>query len=232
MRGALLAAFGLASVLLLQGRAQEQVSTEDRQFLLDYLQRTQRLYREEVSPALSPTQWRFKPVPHRWSVAECAEHIILSERWLLSEFRAKFAESSEPAYIFHWRQPKPSAGDFQPIPRDRRAQAYRDRIAREIDRSNVDPSRPPEGDPPEPSLTPTFRFATPEDARKAFDAVRAETIALVRTTSLDLYNNYVYPGAGTQLLDGYEYLLRLPAHSERHIAQMREVRLHANFPSR
>jgi hypothetical protein len=215
----------------LPAAAQEPLTPADRTFLVDYLVRTQRLYRDEVS-GVSPEQWRFKPLPQRWSLAECAEHIILAERWLLAEFRDKFAKTSEPAYIFHWRTPKPTPADVHPVPRALRAQAYRDRIAREIDRSKVDPSRAPEGDPPEPSLVPRFRFATPEDAIAAFDATRAETIALVRTTTMDLYNAYVYPGTSERLLDGYEYLLRLPAHSERHVAQMREVKAHPAFPPR
>ena len=213
------------------GSAADELAPRDRTFLVDYLLRSQRMYRDEVS-GLSPEQWRFKPQPNRWSVAECAEHIILAERWLLSEFRDKFAKTPEPAYIFHWRTPKPRPGDFHPVPMAQRAEAYRERIAQETDRSNVDPNRQPEGDPPEPSLAPRFRFATPDDAVAAFDATRNDTIAFARTTRLDLYNSYVYPGASTRLLDGYEYLLRLPAHAERHIAQMREVKAHQGFPSR
>lgn len=211
--------------------AQEELSPLDRVFLIEYLTRTQRMYRDEVA-GLSPEQWRFKPLPHRWSVAECAEHIIFAERWLLSEFREKFAKTPEPAYIFHWRKPKPNPDDFRAVPRAERPDAYRDRIAGEIDRSNVEPNRPPEGDPPEASLAPQFRYRTPEDALTAFNATRSETTAFVRSTTLDLYNNFVYPGASTRLLDGYEYLLRLPARCERHIAQMREVKAHRNYPSR
>jgi hypothetical protein len=217
--------------LVLAGSAQERPAPEDRTFLVDYLLRTQSMYRGEVK-GLSPGQWRFKPLPHRWSVAECAEHIIMAERWLLAEFREKFAKTPEPAYIFHWRKPKPNPDDFSPAPRGRRKEVYRERIAQETDRSKVDPNRPPEGDPPESSLAPRFRFASPDEAVAAFDATRNETIALVKTTRLDLYNSYVYPGASTRLLDGYEYLLRLPAHTERHIAQMSEVKGHPNFPAR
>jgi hypothetical protein len=206
-----LACVALLASLSVPGGAQEQLDATDRNFLVDYLVRTQRMYRDEVK-GLSSEQWRFKPLPHRWSVAECAEHIILTERWLLSEFREKFARTPEPAYIFHWRKPKPLPGDFSPAPRSIRKNIYRERIAQETDRSRVDPNRPPEGDPPEPSLAPRSRFASPEDA------------------VADLYENYVYPGAGTRLLDGYEYLLRLPAHSERHVAQMREVKGHPDFP--
>jgi hypothetical protein len=229
-RGGWATCVALGLWLVLPAAAQEPLTPADRTFLVDYLVRTQRMYRDEVA-GVSPEQWRFKPLPQRWSLAECAEHIILTERWLLAEFRDKFAKTAEPAYIFHWRTPRPDPADFHSVPRALRAATYRDRIAREIDRSKVDPTRPPEGDPPEPSLAPRFRFATPADAMAAFDATRDETVAFVQTTTMDLYNAYVYPGASEQLLDGYEYLLRLPAHTERHVAQMREVKAHPGFPS-
>ena len=60
------------------GSAADELAPRDRTFLVDYLLRSQRMYRDEVS-GLSPEQWRFKPQPNRWSVAECAEHIILAE---------------------------------------------------------------------------------------------------------------------------------------------------------
>jgi hypothetical protein len=226
----LIAGFLAFSCLALPGDAQEALSETDRTFLVEYLVRTQRMFRDEIS-GLTEEQWRFKPLPQRWSVAECAEHIVLAERWLMSQFHETFAKTQEPAYIFHWRKPRPRPKDFRVVPRSERAEAYRDRIARETDRSKVDPSRPPEGDPPEASLAPAFRYSAPEEAITALDAVRGETIAFVRTTRLDLYNNYVYPGTSTLLLDGFEYLLRVPAHAERHIAQMQEVKAHARFPS-
>src|SRR5271169_5800965 len=33
---------------------------------------------------LSPTQLQFKPAPDRWSVAECLEHIVIVESFILS----------------------------------------------------------------------------------------------------------------------------------------------------
>src|SRR5580693_7590167 len=41
---------------------------------------------------LSPTQWNFKPDEKTWSVAECAEHIAVSEDVIFG-YVAKFVEA-------------------------------------------------------------------------------------------------------------------------------------------
>ena len=53
---------------------------------------------------MSGAQWVFKPAPWRWSSAECAEHIVISEQWLLEEFLSKFGKNAKPARIFSWAQ--------------------------------------------------------------------------------------------------------------------------------
>src|SRR5438128_9091601 len=36
----------------------------------------------DATKGLSPAQWNFKAGPDRWSIAECAEHIALSEEFI------------------------------------------------------------------------------------------------------------------------------------------------------
>ena len=48
---------------------------------VEHLQRTERMFLDETA-GLSEAQWKFKPGPDRWSVAECAEHITASEELL------------------------------------------------------------------------------------------------------------------------------------------------------
>jgi hypothetical protein len=33
----------------------------------------------KATEGLSPAQWTFKPAPDRWSIQECAEHIVILE---------------------------------------------------------------------------------------------------------------------------------------------------------
>ena len=36
----------------------------------------------DATKGLTPAQWNFKAGPDRWSIAECAEHIALSEEFI------------------------------------------------------------------------------------------------------------------------------------------------------
>src|SRR2546425_10113325 len=43
----------------------------------------------DATKGLSAAQWNFKPAPERWSVAECAEHIALSEGFIFGVITEK-----------------------------------------------------------------------------------------------------------------------------------------------
>src|SRR5436190_20236160 len=45
---------------------------------------------------LTEAQWNFKPAPNVWSIAECAEHIALSEDLLLDSLPKLMQSPSEP----------------------------------------------------------------------------------------------------------------------------------------
>jgi hypothetical protein len=53
----------------------------ERSYLVDQLVQTKKDMLASIK-GLSAEQWRFKPAPNVWSVAECAEHIILAEDYL------------------------------------------------------------------------------------------------------------------------------------------------------
>jgi hypothetical protein len=80
---------------------------------------------------------------------------------------------------------------------------------------------------PEP-LVPSAKFANPADAARAFTAARDKTIAYVKTTDDPLRAHVGKSPAGT--LDAYQFLILLSAHSERHNAQIQEVKANADYP--
>jgi len=201
---------------------------EERQFLLGYLKRTRMMTHDAVS-GVTPAQWTFKPKPFRWSVAECAEHIILAEHWLMNEFENKFAKGNEPAYIFHWLKPKPRMEDFKILPPDER-RIFDLRILNSmLDRSQVDTSIPSDP-PPEVSIVPKMKYKTPEEMLVDFDQTRDRTIRIIEELKVDLRQYYIYPNTTKSLLDGYQYLLRIPSHNERHLMQLQEVKGDPNYP--
>ena len=80
---------------------------------------------------------------------------------------------------------------------------------------------------PEP-LKPTNRFGSPADAEKHFLESRATTEQYLKTTP-DLRAHATDSPMGVKL-DGYEWVLLIAAHSERHTKQMLEVKADPNFP--
>lgn len=201
---------------------------EERRFLMDYLKRS-RLMMHDAVRGVTPEQWTYKPKPFRWSVAECAEHIILAEQWLMSEFATKYAKSNEPAYIFHWIKPKPKPNDFKIIPLEHRHSRDLLTLNDMLDRSKVDTSIP-RNPPPDVVFVPTGKYKTPEEMLKAFEQQRDETLRIIEALKVDWRQHYIYPNGGSFLHDGYSYLLRIPAHCERHLMQLWEVKRDEKFP--
>src|SRR5262249_23797081 len=79
-------AFALA--LTLTARAQNAsteksaLTPEERQAAIKYLEDTRQKVLDSLKD-ISDAQWKFKPTPDRWSAAEVAEHIAVSEETLL-----------------------------------------------------------------------------------------------------------------------------------------------------
>jgi hypothetical protein len=224
--------FVAASMVARAGAAQQRdsipVHEEEFRFVIDYLKRTSLMMHDAVR-YVSPKQWTFKAKPFRWSVAECAEHIILAERWLMTEFENKFAKGDEPAYIFHWRKPRPTPKDFTMLPLAERRIIDLRLLNDMLDRSKVDTSIPSDP-PPEVSLAPRMNYKTPEDMLAEFDTVRNASNRIITQERANLRNYYVYPGSSAFLLDGYQYVIRIPSHCERHLMQLQEVKRDPVYP--
>ncbi|HMD18194.1 MAG TPA: DinB family protein [Terriglobales bacterium] len=179
------------------------LSAEERAAALTSLQATHDAFLKSIA-GLSEKQWRFKPAPDRWSVAEVAEHIAVSESTLLGLVQTKFMMS--PA-----------------DPSKRAEVAGKDQIIME-----KVPDRSRKAQAPE-FLKPTNRWATEAELTKAFDDSRKATMDYIRTTNDDLRDHFgPHPLLGT--LDAYQWILLISAHSERHTKQIEEVKADPNFP--
>jgi hypothetical protein len=78
--------------------AEDRPVSTDTQSVLDHLSRTRQLFLDAIA-GLTPEQWSWKPAPERWSVAECAEHITLSEAFLRDLLRGAIATPADPAVL-------------------------------------------------------------------------------------------------------------------------------------
>lgn len=204
------AAVFLAAISLTLGSALAQnalttptpLTAQEREFALQQFQTTRDNFLKSIS-GLSQKQWTFKPGPDRWSIAEVAEHITVSETTIFGAVQRSLQAPAAP---------------------DKREQV---KGKDELILTRV-PDRSHKAQAPE-ILRPTGRFATEADLTKVFEDARKANMEYIRTTNDDLRDHFFdHPAFGT--LDGYQWLLLISTHSARHTAQIEEVKADPNFP--
>jgi len=177
------------------------MTSAERAYLVQQLEQSKKNMLASIQ-GVSEAQWKFKPAPNVWSVAECAEHIILAEDFLFG-FSQEALKTPAVARLANAN-----------------AEADKKLVAAVQDRSK-------KATAPEP-ITPSGKFDTPADAVRAFTAKRDKTIAYVKSTKDDLRVHTFASPAGT--MDAYQFLLLMASHSARHTAQIREVQGNADYP--
>jgi uncharacterized damage-inducible protein DinB len=177
------------------------MTAAERAYVVEQLEATQKIVLAGLQ-GVTDAQWKFKPAPNVWSVQECAEHIVLSEEFLLGTTQKIVASPARPRLAT--------------------ATAEADR---KLFESIQDRSR--KGTAPEP-IVPAGKFATPADAAREFTARRAKTIAYAKATDDDLRTHSMRGPVGE--MDAYQFLLLLASHSARHTAQIREVQANPAYP--
>lgn len=198
MRRLLILGFLAAQFIRADGGA---MSDSERSYLIEQLEQSKKAMLASID-GLTEAQWKFKPAPNVWSVQECAEHIVLAESYI---FQGSQQVLKTPAVA----RPERSNSEVDHVI-----------VSRVQDRSQ-------KATAPEP-LVPGRKFATPEEAAKAFVAARDKTIAYVKSTQDDL-RTHVGPGPAGPM-DAYQFLLLLASHSARHTAQIREVESNSGYP--
>ncbi len=199
-----LAAVLMALVLMAGATAAsaQEVTQAEKDKALQYLESTKKNVLE-ATKGLSEAQWNFKAGPDRWSVAQVVEHIAASEDFIRGMVVEKVMTA--PAGEAGRDMKKTDEGVLAMVPdRTHKAQA------------------------PEP-LVPTNRFGSPEGSIKRFVETRAATEDFLKTTT-GLRDHVMDSPLGK--LDGYEFVLFIAAHSERHTKQINEVKADPNFPKK
>jgi hypothetical protein len=175
-------------------------AVSDQAALVAEMQRTEARFLKSIE-GLSEAQWKFKAAPDRWSVAECAEHIIAAESFIRGMIVPVLSKDATPEMV--------------------KEGTRKDEM---VTKAIVD--RTTKFKAPEP-LIPTNKFADPATATAAFKKERAETIALTSTADLRTHADKHFAFGN---LDAYGWFLFLSSHSERHTLQIDEVKAHADFP--
>ncbi len=195
----------LVALFLLAGAAAaraQEVTPADKEHALQYLESTKKNVLE-ATKGLSEAQWNFKPAPDRWSVAQVMEHIAAAEDFIRDMTKEKVMTS--PA-----------------------GEAGRDLKKTDEAVLAMVPDRSHKAQAPEP-LVPSNRFGSPEASVKHFVESRAATEDFLKSAS-GLRDHVMDSPLGK--LDGYEFVLFIAAHSERHTKQINEVKADPGFPKK
>jgi hypothetical protein len=196
--------FILIAVLAVAGvvaSSAQELTQADKEHALQYLEATKKDVLD-ATKGLSVAQWNFKPTPDRWSVAQVMEHIAASEDFIRDGLLKEKVMVSPPGEPGRDLKKIDAAVEAMIPDRSHKAQA------------------------PDP-LVPNNRFGSPEGSIEHFLESRATTEEYLRTTPG--LRDHVMDGPVGKM-DGYEFILFIAAHSERHVKQISEVKADPNFP--
>lgn len=190
----------LAASSLLAGSHSEM--SADRQKLMEHLEQSRKAFLASIED-VSESQWKYKPAADKWSIAEIAEHVTLSES-MIEAMVLKAAAEAKPA--------------------EKRSQATDEKIGEMIlnrDRKLQAPE----------VLKPASKFASRAELVKAFEDARAKTVAGAKAYPHDM-RSILLPNPVFGELDLQQNYLFLSGHTLRHTAQIEEVKKSEGYPSK
>jgi hypothetical protein len=168
------------------------ISAPDRAALLDILTASAARFRA-ATEGLTEAQWNHRPAPDKWSAADVAEHLALSEEVMPRLARKALSEPGS----------------------ERDETQVREQDAEIIDSMKDDAWK---GNAPE-SIKPRHTYPDGRAAAATFLERRTRTMQYVRDTD-DPLRLHTFPHPAYGPLDGYQWLLMLAHHSDRHVRQI------------
>ena len=179
--------------------ADPKMTKAERAEIIELLNKSEKEFLQAVE-GLSDQQWSFKPGPDRWSVAECAEHIVLAEA-LLFETATKSLTAADDKWEETLRKT--------------------DILRRAL------PNRSTKVDAPE-AIKPR-QAMTRQQLMARFKEQRARTLAYVQETEAPL-KAYTAANPFFGPLNAHQWLLYIPLHHLRHNLQIAEVKSSSSYP--
>ena len=181
------------------------LTDQDRAEAVKYFEETRQSFLDAIK-GLSEAQWKYKAGPDRWSIAEVAEHIAVSEETLFNLVTGRLMQT-------------PAA------PEKKEAAKGKESLIRASITNRSVKAQAPE------MLKPTNRWATQEELVKAFNASRGKTISYIKETQDDLRSHF-YAHPVFKEIDAYQWLIFISGHSARHTAQIIEVKEDPGYPKK
>lgn len=156
---------------------------------------------------LSAEQLNFKSSPESWSVAECVEHIAISETNLFGMIQGTLKEQANPA-----KRSEIKITDEQVF-------------AAIADRSYKVKTQE--------AFVPTGKFGSHDATIEEFLNKRKENIDYLKATQDDLRNHFfTFPVEAIGTVDSYQLFYFMSGHTKRHTLQIEEVKSNPSFPKK
>ncbi len=152
---------------------------------------------------LSEEQLNFKPDPNSWSIKECIYHIAISENNLWQWMDGLVKSKANPE----------RRGDIK-VSDD---QVYKMVESRERKVKTIEPFEPKNA-----------KWGSVKEALEDFKKNRNDHIQYVRTTTESLRDHITDTPLGA--IDAYQLMIFLSAHTNRHVAQIEEVKKAPGYP--
>ena len=178
-----------------------ELTKKERQDAASYFKETQKAVADEIK-GMSENQLKWKPADSVWSITDCIEHIALSEKNLFDWAMGTLKTEANPAKRAELKR---SDEDVKKTITDR---SFRVKTR--------------EG------FIPTGQFGDAKQTLKVFDERRDALIKYIKETKDDLRNHFADSPFG--LVDTYQLLLFLSAHTKRHTLQIEELKANPGFP--
>ncbi len=185
------------------------MTEEERAQLLDLLDESELFFLSSLA-GVSDAQWNFKSAPERWSVGECAEHIMRSNEALLASAQIALDRDPDPDWF------EKTSGKSELLIR-------------------VMPNRNPGGaggaSAPQ-EIRPTGEFTRTEIVRgfkELYGTIRTWVEEMDRPLKEHL-ESHSFPFFDP--LNAYQWAIYVPLHTIRHTKQMIEVMETEGYPGR
>lgn len=177
------------------------LTSEERTFLINYLDETEQ-YLLHMLEEVDSKAWNYRIEADKWTIGECAEHILKTEQGILKTILEK-AKSENPD-----RTKKSAISENDQI-----IQIVNDRITKQL--KTIE------------KLEPSGDLNSKDAFVQAISVSRKKVKELISETELPLHWHYVQSPLGE--IDLYQYLLICAAHASRHTQQIEEIKTSLNL---
>jgi hypothetical protein len=198
----ILLAVACLSFVNVAGRGQV-LTPEERQLFHNLLRDHQGQFMAALSD-VTHGQWTFKPSPDQWSISEIAEHIVLADGLYLTIVGSCLAKPANES-------------------EGRKLRGKENILLKELNDQEIKAEAPS-------SIRPTNKYPTKAEAINAFEEQMVLASDFLGSHSGFTNHTTAHPQFGE--LSAYQWMLMIPGHGNRHVAQILAVKESPGYPIR